>query len=121
MWFEEECRLFGLHFELMCLDHKRLEFMFRKKHIPHIHAHPSRHTHAYHAHTRDLYAHVSTCTHCGRTGHLAKFCYDRINVSNFVNKFVWVRNGANPHGPKKVWVPKFTPILFDVGVNSHKT
>ena len=45
-----------------------------------------------------LYTHVYTCTHCGCKGHLAKFCYDRLNDSNFVNKFVWVRKGANPHG-----------------------
>jgi len=52
--------------------------MFRKKHTPHMHAHPSWHTHAYHAHTHDsMYANVYTCTHCGRKGHLAKFCYDR--------------------------------------------
>ena len=57
-----------------------------------------------------MYAYVYTCTYCGRKGHLAKFCYDRINNSNFANKFVWVRKGANPHGSNKVWVPKFTPI-----------
>jgi len=87
-----------------------------------IHAHKSRHTHASHDHTRDtMYAHVYTYIHCGRTGHLVKFCYDIIHNSNFVNKFVWVRKGANPHGPKKVWVLKFTPISFVVGVSSHKT
>jgi len=58
-------------------------------------------------------------THCGRKGYLAKFYYDRLNYSNFANKFVWVRKGANPHGPNKVWVPKATPILFDVVVGSH--
>ena len=26
---------------------------------------------------------------------------------------------ANPHGPKKIWVPRSTPILFDIGVGSH--
>ena len=78
--------------------------MFHKKHAPHIHAHQSRHTHAHHNHTHDsLYANVYTCTHCGRTGHLAKFCYNRLNALNFVNKNVWVRKGANPGGPKKVW------------------
>ena len=40
---------------------------------------------------------------------------------NFANKFVWVRKGANPLRPKKIWVQKFTPILFDVGVSSHMT
>ena len=70
--------------------------MFRKKHAPHMHAHKPRHTHAHHAHTHNsMYAHAYTCTHCGRTGYLAKFCYKRINISNFVNKFVWVRKGPN--------------------------
>ena len=99
------------------MNHTRLEFMFRKKHTPPMHAHHTRHTHASHAHTYDtMYAHVYTCTHCGRKGHLAKFCHDRLNDSNFANKFVWVRKGANPHGPNKVWVPKAAPILFDVGM-----
>jgi len=35
-----------------------------------------------------MYAHVYTCTHCGRKGHLAKFCYDKINILNFTKKFV---------------------------------
>ena len=55
------------------------------------------------------------CTHV----HLARFCYDRLNSINFVNNNVWVRKGANPHGPNRVWVPKFAPILFDVGVGSR--
>ena len=25
------------------------------------------------------------------------------------------------HGPKKLWVPKTTPIVYDVGVGSHMT
>ena len=52
---------------------------------------------------------------------LAKFCYDRIHDLNFANRFVWVRKGANPHGPNKVWVPKSTPIVFDIGVGSYLT
>ena len=32
----------------------------------------------------------------------------------------WLKKGVNPDGPKKVWVPKSTPIAFDVGVVSHK-
>ena len=96
--------------------------MFHKKHTSHIHAHKSRRAHASYVHTHDtIYAHVYTSTHCGRTGHLAKFCYDRIHNSNFANKFVWVRKGANPYEPKKIWLPKFTPIKFDVGVGSHLT
>ena len=65
-----------------------------------------------------IYANVYTCTHCGRAGHLAKFCYDRLNVLNFASKNVSVRKGANPYGPKKVCVPKSIPILFDIGVGS---
>ena len=85
-----------------------------------MHAHHPRHTHAPHVHAHNtMYAHVYTCTHCERKGHLVKFCFDRINDSNFVNRFVWVRKGANPHGLKRVWLPKVTPILFDVGVGSH--
>jgi len=83
------------------MDYKRLEFMFRKKHAPLMHAHKSRHTHGHHAHTHNLYAYVYTCTHYGHTGHLAKFGYDQINNLNFTNEFVWVRKGANPFGPKR--------------------
>ena len=87
-----------------------------------MHAHHTQHTHAHHAHAHDsIYAHMYTCTHCERTDCLAKFCYDRLNTSNFTNKFVWVRKCANPHGPNMVWVPKFTPIVFDVGVGSRMT
>ena len=63
------------------------------------------------------------CTHVHiveRKGHLAKFCYDRVHDVNLANRFVWVRKGANPHGPKRVWVPKATPI-FDAGGGSHLT
>ena len=98
------------------MDHKKLESIFRKKQVSHIHAHQSRHTQASHVHIHDtLYANVYTWTYYGRTGHLAKFCYDRIHNSNFANKFVWVKKGANPHGPKNVWVPKSVSIVFDVG------
>ena len=107
------------------LNHSRLEPIFRKKQVrkkqvPLMHAHKPRHTYTSHVHSHNtMYAHVYTCTHCGRKGHLAKFCYDRLNDSNFTNKFVWVRKGTNPHGPNRVWVPKSTPILFNAGVGSH--
>ena len=55
------------------VGHTRLESLFRKKQVPSFHAHPPRHTHAPHGHHHHLYAHVYTCTHCGRKGHLAKF------------------------------------------------
>ena len=60
-------------------------------------------------------------THCGRKSHLVKFCFNRINSSNFVNKNVWVSIATNPHGPKKIWVPKSASLVFDIGVGSHKT
>jgi len=102
------------------MNHTRLESMFRKKHAPPVHAHKPQHTHASHIHTHNtMYAHVHTCTHYGCNGHLTKFCYDRLNDLNFTNRFVWVKKGANPYGPNKVWVTKFTPILFDIDVDSH--
>ena len=43
-------------------NHNRLEAMFRKKHVPHIHAHPIWHTpHAHHAQTHTT--HMLRCTH----------------------------------------------------------
>jgi len=68
-----------------------------------------------------MYARVYTCTHCGCKGHLAKFYYDKLNAFNFTSQNVWIRRGTNPYGSKKVWVSKFIPISFDVGVVSHKT
>jgi len=105
------------------MNHTRLETLLRKKQVPSfMHAHPPRHTHAPHGH-HHTYAHVYTCTHCGRKGHLAKFCFDRLHVNNLANKkkFVWVRDETNSHGPKRQWVPKTTPPIFDVGVDSHMT
>ena len=46
-------------------------------------------------------------------GHLAKFCYDHINS---MNNHVWVQN-TNALGPKKIWVPKLTTQLFDIGIH----
>ena len=69
-----------------------------------------------------MYARVYTCTHCDRKGHLAKFCFDRLYSSKFANKNVWVPIVTNPHRPKrKIWEPKSPPLIFDVGVSSHKT
>ena len=76
-------------------------------------------THAHHAHTHHafLYAKVYSCTYCGRKSHLTKFCYDRINAS--IDH--WVRK-INTVGPKKIWVPKSTPLLIDIGTHqSSKT
>ena len=56
---------------------------------------------------------VYRCTYYGKNGHLAKFCYDQVNRSN---NLVWV-HGTNSLGPKKMWVPKSSPKLFDVGTH----
>ena len=67
-----------------------------------MHAYKSRYTHAPHVHTHNtMYAHVYTCTHFGRKGHLAKFCFDRLHDVNLANNFVWAREGANPMDPKR--------------------
>ena len=94
------------------MDHKKLKFMFHKKHAPHIHAHHTRHTHASHVYSHDtMYAHVYTCTHCECKGHLAKFCYDRIHNSNFANKFVWVRKSTTPMDPIRYGYQN-SPLLY---------
>ena len=59
------------------VGYTRLESLFRKKQISSFHAHPPRHTHAPHGHHHTMYAHVYTCTHCGRKGHLTKFCFSK--------------------------------------------
>ena len=106
-------------------NHSRLESMFSKKQTPHIHAH---HNHAFayvaqHDHTpTHKHTKVYKCTHCGRKGHLAKYCYDRLDHFNFAkHKNFWVPYKTNPKGPKKIWVPKPPPCVFDVGEGSHKT
>ena len=61
--------------------------MFQRKYAPHMHTNLSQHTHAHQAHTHDpMYSNMYICTHCGRTGHLAKFCYDRIYALNFARR-----------------------------------
>ena len=67
----------------MCFKPDRLESIFRKKHISHMHTHTPWHTHTHHAHK---YAHMYTCSYCGRKGHLTKFCFDRVNSTNFTTK-----------------------------------
>ena len=100
--------------------------VFFKCQHPHVHAHHSHHAYslfARHDHTHThMHLKVYKCTHCGRKGHLAKFCYDRIHHVNFANnKYVWVPYKTNPKGPKRKWVPKFPPFVFDVGEGSHTT
>ena len=100
MYVKEECWLFGLHFEPLCHEPLTFGSMFQKKHVPPMHAYKPRHTHTSHVHTHNtMYAHVYTCTHCKRKGHLAKFCYYRLNDSDFTNRFIWVRKGGNPMDP----------------------
>jgi len=86
-------------------NHSKLETLFQKKQSPHVHAHHPQHAYAHfacHDHTHpQLHTRVYKCTYCGRKGHLAKFCYDRVNHFNFVNKNVWVPNKTNPRGPKR--------------------
>ena len=113
---------------------KKLEEKFSKKNTSHDkvshakipHAHTSNntsHAKSFHAHNANAhkshthyafkYGRVYRCTYCGKNGHLAKFCYDKLHSSN---NLVWV-NGSNPHGPKKMWVPKSSPKMFDVGTH----
>ena len=77
---------------------------------------------AHHDHTHShVHVRVYKYTHCGSKGHLAKFCYDKVNSINFANKNVWVPYNTNPRGPKRKWVPKSPPFVFNVGVSSHMT
>ena len=97
--------------------------MFHKKQISYVHAQTIRHTYAHHVHTHTTHMHARlyTCTHCGLKGHLVRFCFDRLNFISFANKNVWVPYDANPRGPKRKWVPKSPPFVFNVGVGSHMT
>ena len=85
----------------------------------HIHTHHARqttytkHVHTPHSHHAFIYGGIYSCTNCGQKGHLSKFCFDRINASN---DYIWVRN-ANIKGPKKIWVPKLTNLLHDIGTH----
>ena len=65
-----------------------------------------------------MYDKVYTCTYYGRKDHLAKFCYSRLNMKV---KNIWVRENTDPLGLKKIWVPKNTPNLLDIGGSSSNT
>ena len=85
--------------------------MFRKRHAPHIHAHKSRHTHAHHAHTHGtMYAHVYTCTHCGRKGHFAKFCFDGLMIQILQIDLFGLGKELTPMDPKEYGYQK--SLLF---------
>ena len=108
----------------------RLEAMFSKKqtqkkpstHVFHTQHHAytrGQHTHAHHAHNAHhahhafMYAKLYSCTYYGRKGHLAKFYYDKLNISN---SYIWVRK-TNILGLKKIWVPKSTSLLNDIAMH----
>ena len=80
------------------------------KHTHHQHARKHAHTHKH----AFMYGsgRIYVCTHCGRKGHLEKFCFSQLNMTN---KHVWVRPGTNPKGPSKIWVPKDPPNVGDTG------
>ena len=66
----------------------------QRKHTPHVsntyhekHAHSHQHKNAF------KYGKVYTCAHCCRKGHLAKFCYAKLNM---INKNVWFEKVLTP-------------------------
>ena len=82
--------------KIYAFDLKKIASRFPKgvtqgKHTHHTHArkHSHTHKHAYMYGSGRIYI----CTHCGRKGHLEKFCFAKNNVPN---KYVWVRPGTNP-------------------------
>ena len=84
------------------------------------HVNHAKTTHAHNSHIRKPHAHyafkygrIYKYTYCDRNDHLAKFCYYHINSTN---NLVWVRN-TNSSGFKKMWVPKSSLKLFDVGTH----
>ena len=71
------------------LDMNKFASMFpkgkiKRKHTPHS-SHIHHEKHAQHVHTHQhkhafMYGKVYTCVHCGRKGHLVKFCYAKLNM-----------------------------------------
>ena len=56
-----------------------------KTHTKHVHTPHIHHAHkpyVHHAHHAFKYGRFYKCTYRGRNGHLANFCYDRINDTN---------------------------------------
>ena len=101
-----------------------LNLWFCKKQVSHVHAQTLQYTYAHHAHTHTTHMHarVYECTHCDHKGHLEKFYFDRINSLKLANNNVWVPFVCKPREPnKRIWAQKFSPLVFDVGVGSHKT
>ena len=103
------------------MKHKRLESIFQKKHTR-----ICMHTH-HGIHMLLMFTHMTPCMLVCTLVHIVDVW---VTLQNFVmieyiiqilqiNLF---RLGkvVTPMDPKKVWVPKFTPIVFDVGVSSHK-
>ena len=82
------------------IDMNKFASMFSKGKTQRKHTSHASNTHHTHQHKHAfMYGKVYTCAHCGRKGHLAKFCYAKLNMQN---KNVWVRESINPIGPKKI-------------------
>jgi hypothetical protein len=96
------------------IDHVKLESLFKKKntHSSHV-SHSSHAHHGNHSHHAHIYSNIYVCSFCGRKGHVSKFCYDRLNVTN---NQVWVKRTNNP-GPTKIWVPKLPHSHVDIGTS----
>ena len=75
------------------LEMNKFASMFSKEKTQRKHTSQTSNTHhekyAYtHQHKHDfMYGKVYTCSHCGRKGRLAKFCYAKLNM---LNKNTWV-------------------------------
>ena len=79
----------------------------QRKHTPHSsHTHHEKYAYAHQHKHAFIYDKVYTGAHYGRKGHLAKFCYAKLNM---LNKNGWVRESTNSIGLKKIWVPKTHP------------
>ena len=117
MYFEENIDCLGSTLSQCALKHNKLESMFRKKQVPQIHAYIPQHTsHTHHDHTpySHMYDRVYKCTHCDCKGHLPRFCFDRLNSKNFVNKNSWAPYDANPLGLRKEYgILDLKPKFFE--------
>jgi len=75
-------------------DMNKFASMFSKGKTQRKHTSHASNTHHTHQHKHAfMYGKVYTCAHCGRKGHLAKFCYAKLNMQN---KNIWVRESATP-------------------------
>ena len=119
---------FGTTLKKCAFDMNKFSSMFPKgktqrkytSHTSHTqHEKLAQHTHTHQYKHAFIYSKVYTCAQCGYKGHLAKFCYAKLHM---LNKNIWVRESSNSIGPKKIWVPKNTPNLINIGMStSSKT